>query len=153
MKIEDNEEEEEFSLDDLEKIDTFFLLAFITISLIIFFITIWAGYHAWRWYIVIPISGLFISTTRIFKSMVRNSIHEETAKLSPTDADEPLDTIGFKIPSNNGPETKSPQNFSKTRRLISRLPSPAIFLSVYIAMTFVAAFWYGLGLIARLGFS
>jgi len=75
-----NDDEEEFSLEDLEKLGPIFRWTFTILGLVVVGLITFAGYKGWIWYIVIPVGSALFFGCRVMKRIFDNQIHEEKLK-------------------------------------------------------------------------
>jgi hypothetical protein len=147
--------EEDFTLEDLNKLDSIFRWTCNILGLMVITAIIMAGYKAWIWYIAIPIGSTLFFICRVMKKMFNNQIHVEkkkikkkeqtqTSQINKISLDEFLDIS----PSEIDNEKITMLRIKQLRRRKSNHYSDA--MAACFVMLMVGVFWYGVGRIIAL---
>ena len=149
------EDEEEFSLEDLEKLGPIFRWTFTLLGLVVVGLIVFAGYKGWAWFISIPLGSALFFACRVLKRMFTNQIHEEKQKIKKKEQAEL--SSGNKVSFDEFMDM-SPQESDDEKIAILRLKQQKQkkakpyenMLAACFVMLMVGVFWYGVGRIAAL---
>jgi hypothetical protein len=148
------DDEEEFLLEDLEKLGPIFRWTFTLLGLVVVGLITFAGYKGWAWFIAIPIGSALFLGCRILKRMFDNQIQEEKLNIKKKQINSSApNKVSFDEFMEMSPQESDDEKLAvirlKEQRIKNANPYQNMFAACFI-MLMVGVFWYGVGRIIAL---
>ena len=149
------DDEEEFTLEDLEKLGPIFRWTFTILGLVVLGSIVFAGYKGWAWYIAVPVGSALFLGCRVLKGVFDNQIHTERLKVKRNT--QAISSVQNKVSLDEFMDM-SPQESDDEKLALLRLkqqkqnkakPYQNMLVACFI-MLMVGVFWYGVGRIVAL---
>jgi hypothetical protein len=151
-------EEDDFTLEDLDKLETIFRILALVLGFIVIGFIIWAGLKGWAWYIAIPVGSALFFGCRILKRMFVNQAQHERQKIRRQGEHHPdeKDKISFDEFMDMSPQESDDEKLAllrlKQQKTKKTKPYQNILAASFV-MLMVGVFWYGVGRIIALSVS
>ena len=152
------EDEDEFSLEDLEKLGPIFRIIFSLLGLVVVGLIVLAGYKGWLWFIAVPVGSALFFGCRVLKRIFDNQIHEEKQKIEKNEQtnSHAKDKISFDEFMDMSPQESDDEKIAlvrlKQEKAKKAKPYQNLLAATFI-MLLIGVFWYGVGRIIALSVS
>jgi len=152
------EEDDDLTLEDLDKLVPIFRWIFIIIGFVIIGGIIFAGLKSWPWYLVLPLGGVLHFGNRTLKTMIvgeaekaREELHIDYIKEEGLSIDEMKFEDFSALDEDKQRASLAAKAYKKPDAPRRSLPINGVVL-ICALMLLVSGFWYGLGKVIGLIF-